>query len=115
MRNGRADKPCEVTQVSKGRRKATTPPTVELIVRRGALRRFDKLKRATESLDLPVKLSWDRRLGERRTSSSDVRRERRGSDRRKEPPFTWGTADFIVIEREPPAPVPRVRAKSKRR
>jgi hypothetical protein len=84
-------------------------------VRRGALRRFDKLKRATANLNLPVKLLWDRRLGERRTSASDVGRERPRSDRRKEPPFTWRTADFIVIESPTEQAPPRARAKSKRR
>jgi hypothetical protein len=92
--------------------KRKKPATVELIVRRGALRRFDKLKHATA--DLPVKLSWDRRLGERRGSAGDVSRERRQSDRRKKPPFTWGTADFVVVERPARAPA-RAAAKSKRR
>jgi hypothetical protein len=101
--------------VKKGKRQGTRPPTVELIVRRGALRRFDKLKRATADLNLPVKLSWDRRLGERRTSASDVGSERRRSDRRKEPPFTWGTADFIVIENPSEQDPPPAKAKSKRR
>jgi hypothetical protein len=96
---------------TKGRKSGDTP-TVELIVRRGALRRFDKLKRATA--ELPVKLSWDRRLNERRTSAGDVRGERRQSDRRKKPPFTWGTADFVVVER-PARKAARATAKSKRR
>jgi hypothetical protein len=94
------------------RQKPVVPPKVELVVRRGALRRFDKLKHATA--DLPVKLSWDRRLGERRTSEGDVSRERRQSDRRRKPPFTWGTADFVVVERPAREPV-RPTAKSKRR
>jgi hypothetical protein len=96
---------------SKRQRSADTPK-VELIVRRGALRRFDKLKRATAQL--PVKLSWDRRLSERRSASGDVSRERRQSDRRKKPPFTWGTADFVVVER-PARASARGTAKSKRR
>jgi hypothetical protein len=96
---------------SKRQRSAGTPK-VELIVRRGALRRFDKLKRATA--ELPVKLSWDRRLGERRTAAGDVSRERRQSDRRKKPPFTWGTAVFVVVER-PARESARGTAKSKRR
>jgi hypothetical protein len=69
---------------------------VELIVRRGALRRFEKLKHATA--DLPVKLSWDKRLRERRASANGVERERRRTDRRKNPPFTWDAADFVVVE-----------------
>jgi hypothetical protein len=94
------------------RQKPAVPPKVELIVRRGALRRFDKLKHATA--ELPVKLSWDRRLGERRTSAGDVSGQRRQSDRRKKPPFTWGTADFVVVER-PARASARATAKSKRR
>ena len=74
------------------------PDIVELVVRRGALRRFDKLKTAVA--DLPVKLTWDRRLDERRTESSDVGQERRKTDRRKRPPFTWDTADFVVVRKD---------------
>ena len=74
------------------------PDIVELVVRRGALRRFDKLKTAVA--DLPVKLSWDRRLDERRTDTSDVGQERRKTDRRKRPPFTWDTADFVVVRKD---------------
>ncbi|MGH9253805.1 MAG: hypothetical protein ACRD3C_04465 [Vicinamibacterales bacterium] len=96
------------------KRKRQTPPApsrVELIVRRGALRRFDRLKHATA--DLSVKLSWDRRLHERRTSAGQVERERRQTDRRKAPPFTWKAADFVVVE--PPAQSSRASAKAKRR
>ena len=74
-------------------------PTLEIIVRRGALRRFDRLKNTTT--DLPVKLSWDRRLHERRRSSSGIEREQRQQDRRKNPPFTWEAADFVVVEVAP--------------
>jgi hypothetical protein len=71
---------------------------VNIIVRRGALRRFDKLK--TQAEGLPVKVTWDRRLGERRKSSSAAPAERRGPDRRKQPSFTWELADFVVVEPE---------------
>jgi hypothetical protein len=74
-------------------------PVVEIIVRRGALRRFDKLQKTTT--DLPVKLSWDRRLHERRRSSSGIEREQRQKDRRKNPPFTWEVADFVVVDVAP--------------
>ena len=70
---------------------------VELVVRRGALRRFNKLKQATA--ELPVVVSWDRRQGDRRASSRDVQSERRRTDRRQTPPFTWHTADFVVVEK----------------
>ena len=71
-------------------------PVVEIIVRRGALRRFDRLQKTIA--DLPVKLSWDRRLHNRRSSSSNIEREQRLEDRRKAPPFTWEAADFVVVE-----------------
>jgi hypothetical protein len=86
---------------------------VELIVRRGALRRFDKLKHATA--ELPVKLSWDRRLRERRAPpGGGAAKERRQADRRKKPPFTWSTADFVVVESPAPARS-RPKPKAKRR
>lgn len=85
------------------RRRSGDTPAVELVVRRSALRRFDKLKQATA--DLGVKLSWDRRTSER---------EHRQIERRKEPPFTWEVADFVVVEK--PAPrASRAQAKTKRR
>jgi hypothetical protein len=82
---------------------------VELIVRRGALRRFDKLRHATA--ELPVRLSWDRRLRERRAPGGNAASERRQGDRRRKPPFTWSTADFLVVESRPPAPRPKSKAK----
>jgi hypothetical protein len=69
---------------------------VELIVRRGALDRYDKLRQDTQ--DLPVKLSWDRRLHQRRSASRDVDREERKHERRREPPFIWDVADFVAVE-----------------
>jgi hypothetical protein len=70
---------------------------VGIVVRRGALRRFDALARKTA--DLPVVLSWDRRTAERRTSREPApSTELRSGDRRKAPPFTWETADFVVVE-----------------
>ena len=63
---------------------------LKLIVRRGALRRFHKLKRDTANL--PVSVEWDRR----QQTDSDSRPA--GADRRKRPPFTWETADFVVVE-----------------
>jgi len=68
---------------------------VELIVRRGALQRFDKLKKKTAAL--PVKLLWDRRQSDRRTASDEADSERRKIDRRKKPPFTWDLSDFVVV------------------
>ena len=76
--------------------KPQAEPIAEIIVRRGALRRFDALKRKTA--DLPVVVTWDRRLTDRReTSSTSVDGERRKSDRRTKPPFTWELSDFVVV------------------
>jgi hypothetical protein len=71
-----------------------TPEPVVLIVRRGALRRFDILKRKTA--DLPVEVSWDRRVGNPRPSGQNDRRAK--TDQRQKPPFTWDTADFVVVD-----------------
>ena len=67
---------------------------MELIVRRGALRRFDKLREQTVGLSVVV--SWDRRLEERRSETAARVRDRRGTERRQRPPFTWDLADFVV-------------------
>ena len=102
--------------------KASSKPTVELIVRRGALRRFDKLKMAVAHL--PVTISWDRRVAERRDSEADVEGERRRTERRGTPPYIWETADFVVVEKvekpaetpvEAPAEKPAARSRKKRR
>ncbi len=69
---------------------------LRIFVRRGALRRFDRLKR--DSKDLPVTIDWDRRQEERRAPGASPGDERRKSDRRKSAPFTWDMADFVVAE-----------------
>ena len=69
---------------------------IGIVVRRGALRRFDSLTRKTA--DLPVVLSWDRRTNDRGTSSESAPVELPSGDRRKKPPFTWEAADFVVVE-----------------
>jgi hypothetical protein len=66
------------------------PPLVQFFVRRGALRRFDRLKRETEGL--PVVVEWDRR----QQPSADPPKV----ERRKRPPYTWDVADFVVVEPE---------------
>ena len=73
--------------------------TVQLIVRRGAIRRFQKLKKKTEGL--PVEVTWDRRETERRKASSERSDDRRKDDRRQKPPFTWELSDFVVVQKEP--------------
>jgi hypothetical protein len=74
--------------------------SVELVVRRGALRRFHKLKE--KAADLPVNVTWDRREGERRTESNHkATPDQRKADRRQKPPFTWDMSDFVVVARTP--------------
>lgn len=69
---------------------------IGIVVRRGALRRFDALTRKTA--DLPVTVSWDRRTIDRRTSRESAPVELRSRERRKTPPFTWEAADFVVVD-----------------
>jgi hypothetical protein len=73
---------------------------VELIVRRGAIRRFHKLKQKTA--DLPVEVLWDRRQSDRREDSGNIPAERRAVERRQKPPFTWETSDFVVAAKPQP-------------
>jgi hypothetical protein len=68
---------------------------LEIVVRRGAIRRFHKLSQKTESL--PVAVTWDRRLGDRRTAAVTASEDRRGPDRRQKPPFTWDVSDFVIV------------------
>jgi hypothetical protein len=89
------------SKTSPGRRPAgrrKKKDAIEIVVRRGAMRRFDALK--TRTSELPVVVTWDRRTDERRDGgdSSHVKRNRRQSERRREPPFTWDLADFVVVE-----------------
>jgi hypothetical protein len=72
------------------------PKPIRMVVRRGALRRFESLKKQTAHL--PVVVTWDRRQRDRRNVSGDIARERRSAERRQEPAFTWDLADFVVVE-----------------
>ena len=83
------------TRKSSAARPASEP--VKLFVRRGADRRFEKLKEKTANLD--VEVSWDRREGERRNNDEPVSGDRRKADRRSQPSFTWEVADFAVVVR----------------
>ena len=70
---------------------------VDLIVRRGALRRFHKLSQ--RAAELPISVTWDRRVHDRRAEPGQVAGERRNSDRRRTPPVTWELGDFLVVGR----------------
>jgi hypothetical protein len=71
-----------------------------LVVKRGALRRFDALKRQTSKLQ--VEVIWDRRARARRVAETTSTPERRKSDRRQRNAYTWQAAEFVVAV--PPKP-----------
>ena len=77
------------------------PKPIRMVVRRGALRRFELLKKQTAHL--PVVVTWDRRERDRRNVSGDIARDRRRTERRQQPAFTWDLADFVVVEPQPEA------------
>ena len=66
---------------------------VTLVVRRGALRRFDRLKQATR--ELPAEVIWDRR-GKGKSSIGAMPEPT--NNRRKTTPSTWDLADFVLSE-----------------
>jgi len=49
-------------------------------------------------------VEWDRRRTDRRSGEPAESPNPRGAERRGSPPFTWETADFVVVE-EAPVPV----------
>jgi len=78
---------------------------LRIFVKRGALRRFDRLKRDTR--DLPVSIEWDRRQADRGTVPDRDRRSRdipTGADRRGDPPSTWQAGEFVVVDDPEPEP-----------
>lgn len=89
----------------KTRAKPAAVPVVELIVRRTALRRYHKLKRATAELPA-LQVSWDRR-------TNDATEARPQTERRQTPPFTWDAADFVVVEK-PARPAAPARSRKQR-
>lgn len=76
------------------------PGFVRMFVRIGALKRFHFLKKKTA--DLPVSVEWDRRRMDRQSDEAAESSNLQGEERRGTPPFTWDTADFVVVE-EPTA------------
>lgn len=82
--------------------------SLRIFVRRGALRRFAKLKR--EASNLPLAIEWDRRTADRRNETAAVAPGDGAAlplgppeggphipERRNEPPFTWKLADFVLV------------------
>ena len=85
-----------VKSASPSRKNNSSKKDVEIIVKRGAVRRFHTLKRDTA--EMPVTILWDRRTSERRDGGkAKTAAERRGAERRKKPGFTWDLADFVVV------------------
>lgn len=81
---------------STSRRRGETPSShLKIVVRRGSTRRFTSLK--AQTADLPVVVTWDRRTTDRRRAAGDIAEDRRRTDRRQQPPYTWDTADFLVL------------------
>ena len=74
---------------------------LRIFVKRGALWRFHRLTRDARSL--PISVEWDRRSEDRRAVSAPVIDEQRREDRRGEAPFTWDTAQFVVVEDPSPS------------
>ena len=72
--------------------KSGTP--IKMVVRRGALKRFENLKKKTAHLQ--VEVVWDQRDDDRRHERTLTPGERRIRERRRKPPFTWDLADFVV-------------------
>ena len=69
---------------------------VRIFVKRGALWRFHRLTRDAKTLSVSVE--WDRRLEDRRTAETPVPDDQRREDRRAVAPFTWDTAQFVVVQ-----------------
>jgi hypothetical protein len=105
-------KPSSAARRAAAPRKKPNAGAIEIVVRRGALRRFDALK--TRTGELPVVVTWDRRTDDRRGDGAEISaRERRLIERRQKPPFTWDLADFVVVERRPAAKASRKKATKK--
>ena len=92
-------------------RKTSSRKPVGIVVRRGALQRFDSLTRKTA--ELPVVVSWDRRSEDRRACSEPMTRtNQRKTERRQKPPFTWEVADFVVLDSPPHHPATSARQRT---
>ncbi len=73
------------------------PASITIVVRAEARELFDRL--AVCRTDVSVRVMWDRRKGrERRTSTDPAVFNLRKGERRRQPPYTWDAADFIVVE-----------------
>jgi hypothetical protein len=69
---------------------------LRIFVKRGAIWRFHRLTRDAHAL--PVSVEWDRRREDRRATPTPVGADQRKQDRRGAAPFTWDTAEFVIVE-----------------
>lgn len=69
---------------------------LRIFVKRGAIWRFHRLTR--DARTLPVSVEWDRRREDRRASPIHFSDDQRRQDRRGAAPFTWDTAEFVIVE-----------------
>jgi hypothetical protein len=69
---------------------------LRIFVKRGAIWRFNRLSRDAKKLAISVE--WDRRTNDRRGAAAPVQQDQRREDRRGAAPFTWDTAEFVVVD-----------------
>ena len=100
-------KPTALRDDTQGLTRESKPVT--FVVRRGALRRFDRLKTATKELGAEV--VWDRRGQARPRARAAEQTAPEAEDRRKGTSATWELADFVVSEAAVPQPRPAARPK----
>ena len=73
-----------------------------VIVRVGAVRRFEELQAAFRA-EPDVQVWWDRRQLVRRRVRVPTIPDRRRGERRRPPPASWGALDFVLVwERDNP-------------
>jgi hypothetical protein len=98
------DVPVKSKSPSRRVSKASSTPSspIRMIVRRGAVKRYQDLKKKTAHLE--VEVVWDQRDAERRQDPCLSDSERRRKERRGPPPFTWDAADFVVVTPKSPKP-----------
>ena len=77
---------------------------LRIFVKRGAIWRFHRLSR--DARELPVSVEWDRRGEDRRAVTTGVAADQRQEDRRGAAPYTWETAEFVVVEGSERSAVP---------
>ena len=73
--------------------------SLRIFVKRGAIWRFHRLTRDAQKL--PISVEWDRRKHDRRAAPAPVDDEKRREDRRAAAPFTWDTAEFVIVDDRP--------------